>query len=433
MPSLQRCARGSSSVRAAGRQERERNADRSQCSQKSSFFVCVVCTERFRSRFDGCDRALPPGVAVSTERGEGKQTAPSSQPDPKKHRRCPAAHFVAQNCLSRRSMPLTPLAVAAAVPTARTIPLHISAVHPHASILPRAAQSWGHSMLGLEGTSKPPQPHPRPWAACPPPVQAARGLQSTPPPAPQLPFQLRGAAPSRSALAAAGEGITHGWDGGVSAARLWLFLNESWEGASPERLRPRMVCRDSWREGCAFGGAMGGGGCGVLGHPPRAGVSTWVGSPWKPSHGSFLHRGVIGALTASSCLSLPQGWGGSGWAQMVLLGRGTHWDVAHGCGMLSVGCLALRQHRPLQHLTPNLSSSEQPSASLGQALSSEPPGIPTRDLWRWKRGPPWGFCPHSHTSQQHSHPPSPHTMAYHSFLLEPISCHAWNKDRTRKY
>lgn len=24
-------------------------------------------------------------------------------------------------------------------------------------------------------------------------------------------------------------------------------------------------------------------------------------------------------------------------------------------------------------------------------------------------------------------------MAYHSFLLEPISCHAWNKDRTRKY
>nr|ACQ58165.1 Actin-related protein 2/3 complex subunit 1B [Anoplopoma fimbria] len=23
-------------------------------------------------------------------------------------------------------------------------------------------------------------------------------------------------------------------------------------------------------------------------------------------------------------------------------------------------------------------------------------------------------------------------MAYHSFLLEPISCHAWNKDRTRK-
>lgn len=24
-------------------------------------------------------------------------------------------------------------------------------------------------------------------------------------------------------------------------------------------------------------------------------------------------------------------------------------------------------------------------------------------------------------------------MAYHSFLLEPISCHAWNKDRTREY
>lgn len=24
-------------------------------------------------------------------------------------------------------------------------------------------------------------------------------------------------------------------------------------------------------------------------------------------------------------------------------------------------------------------------------------------------------------------------MAYHSFLVEPISCHAWNKDRTREY
>lgn len=24
-------------------------------------------------------------------------------------------------------------------------------------------------------------------------------------------------------------------------------------------------------------------------------------------------------------------------------------------------------------------------------------------------------------------------MAYHSFLMEPISCHAWNKDRTREY
>lgn len=24
------------------------------------------------------------------------------------------------------------------------------------------------------------------------------------------------------------------------------------------------------------------------------------------------------------------------------------------------------------------------------------------------------------------------TMAYHSFLVEPISCHAWNKDRTRE-
>lgn len=23
-------------------------------------------------------------------------------------------------------------------------------------------------------------------------------------------------------------------------------------------------------------------------------------------------------------------------------------------------------------------------------------------------------------------------MAYHSFLVEPISCHAWNKDRTRE-
>lgn len=23
-------------------------------------------------------------------------------------------------------------------------------------------------------------------------------------------------------------------------------------------------------------------------------------------------------------------------------------------------------------------------------------------------------------------------MAYHSFLMEPISCHAWNKDRTRE-
>lgn len=29
--------------------------------------------------------------------------------------------------------------------------------------------------------------------------------------------------------------------------------------------------------------------------------------------------------------------------------------------------------------------------------------------------------------------PQPAAMAYHSFLLEPISCHAWNKDRTRKY
>lgn len=24
-------------------------------------------------------------------------------------------------------------------------------------------------------------------------------------------------------------------------------------------------------------------------------------------------------------------------------------------------------------------------------------------------------------------------MAYHSFLVEPISCHAWNKDRTREW
>ncbi|KAM6299154.1 actin-related protein 2/3 complex subunit 1B [Aegotheles albertisi] len=28
-------------------------------------------------------------------------------------------------------------------------------------------------------------------------------------------------------------------------------------------------------------------------------------------------------------------------------------------------------------------------------------------------------------------PASPQAMAYHSFLLEPISCHAWNKDRTQ--
>lgn len=197
-------------------------------------------------------------------------------------------------------MPLTPLAVAAAVPTARTVPLHISAVHPHASILPRAAQSWGHSMLGLEGTSKPPQPHPRQWAACPPPVQAARGLQSTPPPAPHpqdcaghpLPFQLRGAAPSRSALAAAGEGITHGWDGGVSAARLWLFLNESWEGASPERLRPRMVCRDSWREGMCLWGCDG---------------WWWLRGPGTPTQGRGVDVGrksleaVPRQLPASGC------------------------------------------------------------------------------------------------------------------------------------
>lgn len=42
---------------------------------------------------------------------------------------------------------------------------------------------------------------------------------------------------------------------------------------------------------------------------------------------------------------------------------------------------------------------------------------------------PWG-CPRILSS----HPPrSELAMAYHSFLLEPISCHAWNKDRTRKY
>lgn len=45
----------------------------------------------------------------------------------------------------------------------------------------------------------------------------------------------------------------------------------------------------------------------------------------------------------------------------------------------------------------------------------------------------WG-CHHGLRSILSSRPArSELAMAYHSFLLEPISCHAWNKDRTRKY
>lgn len=54
------------------------------------------------------------------------------------------------------------------------------------------------------------------------------------------------------------------------------------------------------------------------------------------------------------------------------------------------------------------------------------PGGPTGVLSPWPEQ-------HLLTAVGVSPCPQPVAMAYHSFLLEPISCHAWNKDRTRKY
>lgn len=138
--SLQRCARGS---RAASGLPADRNgarsADRSPRSQKK-FFFSVVCTERFRSRFDGCGGALPRGVGVSAKRGEGKQTAPSTQPDPKKHRRCPTGAFHGPEPSVQEIDAAHPRGGRSGT-AAHIVPLHIPALRPRASILPRAAQS----------------------------------------------------------------------------------------------------------------------------------------------------------------------------------------------------------------------------------------------------------------------------------------------------
>lgn len=95
-----------------------------------------------------------------------------------------------------------------------------------------------------------------------------------------------------------------------------------------------------------------------------------------------------------------------------------------------------------------------------QGVIREPPLPPAslgscQGLWGWGGGGPglawagpfqgnfflgwkgdvscWG-CHHGLRSILSSRPArSELAMAYHSFLLEPISCHAWNKDRTRKY
>lgn len=143
---------------------------------------------------------------------------------------------------------------------------------------------------------------------------------------------------------------------------------------------------------------MGGGGSGVPGHPPRAGVSTWVGSPWKPSHGSFLHRGVIGALTASSCLSLCQGWGEQGGHGLMLLGCGTHWDVApSGCGtqLLDAECGV-----PAPETAPSPPTPHPKSEFLGTAISltgvdSElgAPRDTNKGFVEMEKGFPTGFVP----------------------------------------
>lgn len=73
-------------------------------------------------------------------------------------------------------------------------------------------------------------------------------------------------------------------------------------------------------------------------------------------------------------------------------------------------------------------------ALLGQAVSLGSPFQGNFFFGGWKGDvSPWG-CPRGPRSILSSRPPrSELAMAYHSFLLEPISCHAWNKDRTRKY